>query len=45
VDASLRWNLHRRQHFMRRRLVGWMDRLSPSLAGQIKSYARRRKRA
>lgn len=45
VDPSLRWNLHRRQHFMRRRLVGWMDRLSPGLTGQIASYARRRKRA
>ena len=45
VDPSLRWNLHRRQHFTRRRLVGWMDRLSPSLASQLRVYARRHKRA
>ena len=45
VDPGLRWNLHRRQHFMRRRLVGLIDRVSPGLAGQLKSYARARKRA
>ena len=43
IDPSLRWNLHRRQHFMRRRIVSWMDRLSPGLAGQLKSYARKRR--
>lgn len=44
VDPSMRWNLHRRQHFMRRRVVGWMDRLSPALTRELKSYARRRRR-
>ena len=44
VDPSLRWSLHRRQHFMRRRLVGWMDRLSPNLASQLKFYVRGQKR-
>ena len=45
IDPSLRWNLHRRQHFMRRRIVALVDRLSPGLAGQLKSYARARRRA
>jgi 2-polyprenyl-6-methoxyphenol hydroxylase-like FAD-dependent oxidoreductase len=45
VDPSLRWNLHRRQHFMRRRVVGWVDRVSPGLVGQLKSYVRGRKHA
>jgi 2-polyprenyl-6-methoxyphenol hydroxylase-like FAD-dependent oxidoreductase len=45
IDPSLRWNLQRRQHFMRRRIVAWMDRLSPGLAGQLKSYARGGRRA
>jgi 2-polyprenyl-6-methoxyphenol hydroxylase-like FAD-dependent oxidoreductase len=45
IDPSLRWNLQRRQHFMRRRIVSWMDRLSPGIAGQLKSYARGKRRA
>jgi 2-polyprenyl-6-methoxyphenol hydroxylase-like FAD-dependent oxidoreductase len=40
VDPSLRWNLRRRQHFLRRRLVGLMDRIGPALAGQLKNRAR-----
>ncbi len=28
VDRSLRWNLRRRQHFVRRRIAGWFDRAS-----------------
>jgi 2-polyprenyl-6-methoxyphenol hydroxylase-like FAD-dependent oxidoreductase len=43
IDPSIRWNLRRRQHFMRRRLVGWMDRMSPGLTRQLKSYTRRRR--
>jgi 2-polyprenyl-6-methoxyphenol hydroxylase-like FAD-dependent oxidoreductase len=45
LDPSLRWDLHRRQHFMRRRVIGWMNRVSPRLTGQLKSYVRRRKQA
>ena len=41
IDPSIQWNLRRRQHFMRRRLVGWMDRMSPALTRQLKSYAGR----
>jgi 2-polyprenyl-6-methoxyphenol hydroxylase-like FAD-dependent oxidoreductase len=39
VDPSLRWNLHRRQHFLRRRLVGLMDRMRPALVRQLKVHA------
>jgi 2-polyprenyl-6-methoxyphenol hydroxylase-like FAD-dependent oxidoreductase len=42
VDPSLRWNLERRKHFMRRRVVSWMDRVTPGLANQLRSYKRRR---
>ncbi len=45
VDPSLRWNLYRRHHFMRRRWIGWMDRASPGLTDQLRSYAHRRRRA
>jgi len=45
IDPSLRWNLQRRQHFMRRRIVSWMDRMNPKLAGPLKAYARGRRRA
>ena len=45
IDPSLRWNLQRRQHFMRRRIVSWMDRVSPGLSGRLKAYARGRRRA
>jgi 2-polyprenyl-6-methoxyphenol hydroxylase-like FAD-dependent oxidoreductase len=31
VDRSLRWHFHRRQHFTRRRIAGWLNRAS---AGQ-----------
>jgi 2-polyprenyl-6-methoxyphenol hydroxylase-like FAD-dependent oxidoreductase len=41
VDRSLRWNLRRRQHFLRRRLVGLVDRMRPALAAQLKVHARR----
>jgi hypothetical protein len=30
---------------MRRRVIGWMNRVSPRLTGQLKSYVRRRKQA
>jgi len=38
IDPGLRWNLHRRQHFARRRLIGLMDRLSPKLTAQLRAY-------
>jgi 2-polyprenyl-6-methoxyphenol hydroxylase-like FAD-dependent oxidoreductase len=41
VDPSIQWNLRRGQHFMRRRIVGWMDRMSPDLTRRLKSYAKR----
>jgi 2-polyprenyl-6-methoxyphenol hydroxylase-like FAD-dependent oxidoreductase len=30
VDRSLRWDFHRRQHFTRRRIAGWLNRASAS---------------
>jgi len=32
VDRSLRWDFHRRQHFARRRIAGWLNRASASLS-------------
>ena len=45
IDPGLRWGLHRRQHFMRRRLVGWIDRLSPTLTAHLRAYRPRRRTA
>jgi 2-polyprenyl-6-methoxyphenol hydroxylase-like FAD-dependent oxidoreductase len=37
VDNGFGWELHRRQVFLRRRLMGWMDRLSPGLTARLKA--------
>jgi 2-polyprenyl-6-methoxyphenol hydroxylase-like FAD-dependent oxidoreductase len=42
VDRSLRWNLERRKHFTRRRVVGWIDQISPGITAQLRSYRRKR---
>ena len=42
IDSTLRWNLERRKHFTRRRIVGWMDGISPGLTAQLRSYRRKR---
>jgi 2-polyprenyl-6-methoxyphenol hydroxylase-like FAD-dependent oxidoreductase len=38
IDPSLGWALYRRQHFMRRRLIGLIDRLSPGWTARLKAY-------
>jgi 2-polyprenyl-6-methoxyphenol hydroxylase-like FAD-dependent oxidoreductase len=45
VDPGLRWNLERRKHFTRRRIIGWMDRVTPGLTRQLRSYQRKRNSA
>jgi 2-polyprenyl-6-methoxyphenol hydroxylase-like FAD-dependent oxidoreductase len=37
VDNGFGWELHRRQVFLRRRVMGWMDRLSPGLTARLKA--------
>ena len=37
VDNGFGWALHRRQVFLRRRVMGWMDRLSPGLTARLKA--------
>jgi hypothetical protein len=38
IDTSLRWTLQRQRHFLRRRLVGWIDQLSPGLVAHLKFH-------
>jgi 2-polyprenyl-6-methoxyphenol hydroxylase-like FAD-dependent oxidoreductase len=38
VDTSLRWTLQRQHHFLRRRLVSWIDQLSPGLVAHLKFH-------
>jgi 2-polyprenyl-6-methoxyphenol hydroxylase-like FAD-dependent oxidoreductase len=45
VDGSLRWHLQRRRHFTGRRLLGWINRMRPGLADQLRVYAGGRKPA
>jgi 2-polyprenyl-6-methoxyphenol hydroxylase-like FAD-dependent oxidoreductase len=37
VDTGLGWELHRRQLFLRRRLVGWVDQLSPGWTFRLRT--------
>jgi hypothetical protein len=37
VDTGLGWELHRRQVYLRRRVMGWMDQLSPGLTARLKA--------
>jgi 2-polyprenyl-6-methoxyphenol hydroxylase-like FAD-dependent oxidoreductase len=40
IARGIKWGIRRRQHFMRRRLVGWLDRVNPALVTRLKSWRR-----
>jgi 2-polyprenyl-6-methoxyphenol hydroxylase-like FAD-dependent oxidoreductase len=40
VARGMRWEIRRRQHFMRRRFVGWLDGMNPALVANLKSWRR-----
>jgi 2-polyprenyl-6-methoxyphenol hydroxylase-like FAD-dependent oxidoreductase len=40
VDTGLSWELHRRQVFLRRRLLGWVDQLSPGWTFRLRAQHR-----
>ena len=37
VGAGMKWALHRRQHYLRRRVVGWLDGVSPQLTARLRA--------